>query len=137
MSIEAGCYAFLSSSTGITDLVGTRIYPHHLPQNPTFPAMTYRLVSAPHDHTLADAAGIVRVRFQFDVYSYLLSDCVDVVEALRLELQRYTGSFGAKVVLASKLVNDMDMSEPPQDGSQNWLYRKTSDYLLKLRESVP
>ncbi len=137
MSIEAGCYSFLTGVTALTAIVGTRIYPNSLPQNPVFPALTYALVSAPHDHTLTDAAGIVRARIQFDAYGYKLSEAVAITEAIRLALQRYTGSFGAKVVLASKLANEQDLSIAPQDASQSWLYRKSSDYIIKLRELIP
>lgn len=137
MSIESGTYSFLTSKTGITNLVGARIYPNHLPQSPVFPALTYTLIDAVHDHTLPKASGIVSARIQFDVFSHNLSECVAVIEAIRQALQRYTGSYGTEEVLASKCVSDRNLSEAPQDGSQNWLYRKSSDYLLKLRESIP
>ncbi|MEZ5945216.1 MAG: DUF3168 domain-containing protein [Planctomycetaceae bacterium] len=137
MSIESDCYSFLSGTTAITDLVGTRIYPEFLPQNPVYPALTYRLISAPHDHTLTAAAGVVRVRFQFDAFSERLSETSEIIEAIRLSLQRATGDFGDSEIMASRQDNEQFFGMEPMDASQQYLYRKTADYIIRLRATIP
>ncbi|WP_417848371.1 hypothetical protein [Thalassoglobus sp.] len=134
MSIEADTYTFLSNQAGITNIVGTRIYPSHLPQNPTYPAMLYTLISADHITSLDDSVGMVRARVQFDVYSPSMANVVNTIEQLRQSLQKYSGSYGAGTCLTAKLINDFLAVEKPADGSSNWLHRKSADYLITLRE---
>lgn len=134
MSIEANTYSFLSSQAGITNIVASRIYPLHLPQNPTYPAMLYSLISSNHLTSLAESVGMVRARIQFDVYSTSLADCVNGIEALRQALQKYSGNYGTGTCLTAKLINDFLVIEKPEDGSQSFIFRKSADYLLTLRE---
>ena len=97
--------------------------------------MTFQVISTTHVESLHQSENIVKARIQFDVWALQLLDCVNVIEELRQQLQRYTGPYGNEACLSSSLVSDRDLSEPPQDGSQRWLYRKSSDYLIALRES--
>lgn len=67
--IEEAIYSKLTSTTAITNLVGTRIYPLQLPQNPTYPAIAYQCVSRTPIRDSDNALGLLRSRFQFDIYT--------------------------------------------------------------------
>lgn len=134
MSIEAATYTFLTGESGITDIVGSRIYPCHLPQNPVFPALVFTLISGTHDQTLVTAAGLLRARIQFDAYSRNLSEVSEIIEQLRLALDRFVGSYGERIVIACKVDNETTEAIAPTDGGQLYLFRKSADYLLRIRE---
>lgn len=61
MNTEESLYAELAAHAGVAALVGTRIYPVSLPQTPTLPAVTYRLVSQPTDHVFTETASDVKM----------------------------------------------------------------------------
>lgn len=48
---EAGLYQSLTSDPDVSKLVGTRVYPMILPENPNLPAITYQLISDVPQHT--------------------------------------------------------------------------------------
>jgi hypothetical protein len=45
-----------------------RIHPNQLPQNPTFPAVRYFLVSDPPEHTHSGRANLYHPRYQLECY---------------------------------------------------------------------
>lgn len=61
MNAEESLYAELAGHAGTAALVGTRIYPVSLPQTPTLPAITYRLVSQPTEHVFAESASTTKI----------------------------------------------------------------------------
>lgn len=131
--IEAAIYSRLSNHVGLTAIVGSRIYPAHLPQSAAYPALVYTLVSNTHRHNLTGASGGALARFQFDVFSVRLADCVEAVEQIRLALQGFRGTVAGVNICFGRLDNEQDLSEPPQDGSDQWTYRKTADYIIHYK----
>ena len=72
MAIEAGLYAHLVGSAGVTALVATRVYPLLVPQDATLPAIAYQRISGPRDHThdgpsgVTPAARFIRARTPYE-----------------------------------------------------------------------
>ena len=100
MPVEAEIYTRLSGYSALTDLVGTRIFPNQLPQNTTLPAITYHRVSGQRFSAMSGDSGVVKARFQFDIWgdgvkSY--KPCIDIREALRGALQRYSQTTGTRI----------------------------------------
>lgn len=71
--MEPTFLALLQAQAGLTALVGAgtnaRIYPLKLPQNPTFPAVTYQVISGPRDYTQQGRDGVVTYRVQCNLYA--------------------------------------------------------------------
>jgi|GEM_PF-1860067 len=130
---------YLFSVTAITDLVGDRIYPHHLPQGQnTFPVLTFQRISTSHDHTLTEAAGMCYARVQIDCWSKgSLNTALELAEAVRQALHGFRGDMEGTSVAFITLLNDGDMHEAPTDASDTWLYRRTQDWRIKYAETVP
>ena len=129
---------YLESKTAVTNLVGTRIYPRHLPRdNTTYPVLTHQLISNNHLHVIGSAAGQSTARVQVDCWGLKLADVETLAEAVRGILQGYSGKMGTVDVGFVMLVNDMDMHESPKDASEQWLYRRVMDFTVKYGESVP
>lgn len=132
--MDASLYGYLNTQTSITSLVGDRIYPIHLPDSPVYPAITYTFVSIPHDRNLSGLAGIARYRIQFDCWSYLLNQSQQIGQALLDLFDGYEGTMGAKTILWAKIDNEFDFAESPTGARSQWLYRRTQDYLFRVRE---
>lgn len=58
--LEQVLYSKLAGTSGITDLVSTRIYPLKFPENATFPCITFMRVATNAGHTM-DGGGERRV----------------------------------------------------------------------------
>lgn len=131
---------YLLSRSSITDIVGQKIYSYYLPQGTTYPAIVYRIVSGTHDHTLdsqSPALGIMRCRIQLDILSDKLDQVAVLSEAIRQELDGYSGSMSNAYCIRSRLVNELGFVTAPEDGSDTWVYRRAVDYLVRYKITVP
>lgn len=116
MTIETEIYDRLSGHAGLSALVGTRVYPSLLPQDPTFPAITFSRVSAQRVAAMGSDPGVVQARFQFDVWTQI-ADGVDayesmrnVMEQLRLALERWRTTSGT-IVQDTFFDNELELYE--------------------------
>lgn len=113
--LETKLYTLLSGSTLITTLT-TRIYPVVMPQEPTFPCITYQRVSGNQQNSLAGYATLENPRIQIDVWSESYSG------AKTLAGNIHTVMDGATAFKATLISDDDDyQSEIP-------LYRVSMDF---------
>ena len=93
--------AFVEYLSGEVALVGERIYPLRLPQNPALPAIVYQRISRPEDGMAHDGAGsgIAHPRFQFACYANEGDGGYDeaqrVAERLVVALNGFKGQMGS------------------------------------------
>lgn len=115
MKIEEALFSYLKSYAGLSALVGTRIYPLVLPQNPTLPAVTYFKVSRAGERTLGGPNPVLKqVRIQFSCWGSTYRSAKDVAEQVMMALQDYTGTMGGTdgvKVLDANPVNERDIYE--------------------------
>jgi len=135
--VERDILTFLLSQDSLSHLVGSRIYPIHLPNDPTLPAIIFFMVSSTHAHHLRGALGHVLVRTQFDVFSDTFQKMEETAETLRQILEGYNGSVGSQTCVSCKLQNQTSFGERPQDASDNWTYRRSLDFMFRFVETVP
>jgi len=105
MNIGKYIYTLLSTTSAITDLVGTNIYPILLPQGAAYPAIVYMVNNAPNDiskcpdptHDKATVSFHIWVDHAFGLDGY---DTLEAIEtALRTALNGVEGTqMGIKVV---------------------------------------
>lgn len=108
-TLEEGIYSHLAAESAITDLVSTRIYPRQLPQNPTYPALTYRRVSTRTQHTHNEADTLPFPRFQFSCYAATYTGTKALANALRGVLDGFKGAFGGSLTVGAILwENELD-----------------------------
>jgi hypothetical protein len=96
MTIKDAIYTYLITQTGLTALVGTRIYPDgEIPQRVSLPAIEYSLVSKVQDHTSgSDAGNPYFSRWQFDCWADKGYTADDVAVQLIAALKDYSGTLG-------------------------------------------
>lgn len=108
-TIEEALVTSLTAHTGLSALVGTRIYSVRKPQSPTMPAITYQLVSEDIAHTISTDSGYSRPVFQFDIWAASYSSAKAVLKQLRLALINYTGGDASvDATLAGNTIDSYD-----------------------------
>lgn len=87
MTIAALLHARLAADSGVSALVGTRIYPVILPQKPTVPAISYQQIS----NTEQDGTSTLReTRYQVDCWDDGYAGVESVGDAVRAALEEWT-----------------------------------------------
>jgi len=117
MNIDEALFTHLSTTAGITALVGTRIYPIVMPPGVALPAISLQKISMERTHAFRQDAAITRASFQ--ISSWAKTDAVKkgyahaqaCAAAVRAALQNYSGTMGGIggiVVDAVLIENEMD-----------------------------
>ena len=114
MAIEATLYTRLTTHAGLSALVVLRVYPNHLPQDVAYPAISYRRVTTQRPSNFGADAGIVRARFQIDVWASSYDSASAVREQVRSALQRWTNTSGT-VVQDTLFLDDQELYEDDID----------------------
>ena len=131
MSIESVLYDRLTSHAGLSALTDLRVYPNVLPQGVAMPAISFRRVSSDRPSAMGSDIGIVRARFQVDVWgnSYDEADGVrPAAEQVRQALQRWNTA-GPPIVQETFFLNDLDLYEP-----QTGLHHAALDFEVNYEE---
>lgn len=124
-TIEENLLTYLKSITGITNLVGYRIYPFRIAQGSTMPCLTYQRISTPRiiTHDVSGKTGtLASPRFQFDAWGTTYSQVKAVTEALRDALN----GKGSTDKFQVALIED----ESPEYAPEEELWRSRSDYRI-------
>lgn len=111
MGIEAHIYTRMSGFAGLTALVGTRISPNKLGQHTDLPAISYRRVASERPSNMAADIGIVRSRYQFDIWADSYDGMIAVKEQVIDCWQRYEGTQNSTEIIQAFIMLDMDMYE--------------------------
>ena len=94
--------ALLTRSTALAALVGTRIYPDIMPDNPVYPAVTYQKLSGSSERgAVADPALMLAV-FQVSSWAGSRLESARVASAVRAALDRIR-----KTTLAGVVIDDV------------------------------
>lgn len=100
--IEESILTQAAASSGLTALIGSapmRLNPQLLTQDPTYPAVTYTLISAPRESVMNADPGLVSARMQFSAWSATYKEARNVAEQLRVAFQRWRGTVGGVEIL--------------------------------------
>lgn len=91
MMLEERLYTYLTADSGLSTLIGTRLYPDVLPENVTLPAVCYQRVSTVPTHSRDGGAKLFMCRFQFDVFGADAKGVRQTVLALEAALNGFKG----------------------------------------------
>lgn len=120
MKAEKVIRSRLSTHAGVTALASTRIYPVVLPQEPTYPAITFSVVSSQRTEGVYSNPGMATVRFQITCWALTYDSVKSLAEQVRLALERY-GTSVSGTTIAGVTVYDIHM------GSSADAYEPTLD----------
>lgn len=111
MMLEQAIYSYISTYPGLIALVGSRIYPLVMPQNPTYPTVVYSRVSRVYEKDLSGTAWN-QSRMQFSVYATKYSDAKAVAEQIRAAFRDYKGEINGINIMLADVTNEIDLYEP-------------------------
>lgn len=131
MSIASDIRTFLLADATLGGLVGTRVYPVKLPQDPTVPAMTYQWISGERHHAASGAVGLASPRIQFDCWAKTYLEAESMLEALRKRLDGFSGTAGASKIQGAFFETERDSYE---DASR--LYGRSADFFVWYGEAT-
>lgn len=108
-------YGKLSTTTAVTDLVGERIFPVYVPQNETYPCITYMVDNAPLDSKMKDRLAYHdRATVTFHVWAdhaqgqQGYDDLDDIDAAIRAALDFVAAAISGIIVETCKYENSRD-----------------------------
>lgn len=88
--LEQKIFSHLSTTTSITALSGTRLYPVILPQNPTYPAITYQRVAGVRINSLSGYSTLENPVMQVDVWAKTYEEAISLSGAVITAMENST-----------------------------------------------
>jgi len=108
MNAGKAVYGILSANSGVTDIVGTRIFPEIAEQEAVTPFVIYQLQSVAPEDTHDGPSKLDEVRFEFLCYADSYNEAADLGVAVRAALDRVSGTYNG-VNVESVQFNDVDV----------------------------
>jgi hypothetical protein len=103
--VETNIYSILSTTTAVTAITGTRIYPTELPTDATLPAIVYTVISSVSMPTF-ETAGMDRVRLEIDCWG---ADALTAINLRSVVRQNIDGYFTASPSITIYHLSDSTM----------------------------
>lgn len=97
MEIEELIYSVASAYTGITNYVGTRIYPGEKAQDTQPPSINFKSISKRSDPCMGTTPALNRNRMQFDIWAATQDDALKIARQVEACFDRYRVSTPIKV----------------------------------------
>lgn len=136
MELNEALYAYLKSYAGLLALVGDCIYPDVLPQNPTYPAITYQLISEEEIDTFQQPNTLIGPTYQFSCWGSTRASCQAVAKQLRLAFKNYSGVMGGAGGVTVSGIEKINKSEDIFNDSDGRIiaYRTSIDFQIWYQE---
>lgn len=94
MLIEQAVLKELIGTSGLTNLVGQRIYYVKAPQNVSNPYIIFSKIAAPREHDHDGASGLASARFQFSIFAQTYREVKLIAGQIQSALQAFKGTMG-------------------------------------------
>jgi hypothetical protein len=107
-SPEAVMRNALVTTTVVSSIVSSRIFPLLAPQSAALPFITYRRSGIRRQQTLSGPMGVPQVSVDFDVYAATYEGARDLADKVRQRLDGYGGTFDNTEVQQVSLENEQD-----------------------------
>ena len=130
MTVENAVRSRLNGFAGLTSLVASRIHPLTLPQNVTYPAVSYSKVSVERVRAMGADPGLALARFQVSCWATTYAAVRDVGEQVRAALQRWRGTVEGVVIQESFFENEVDLFEPAVGEPTRGIYHRALDFTV-------
>ena len=138
MVLEEGLVAHLRADAGIQALVGNgdspetyRIFQELLPQEVTYPVLSYQRISSPHEATLDGRSTFTPARIQVDCHAETPSAASGLAAAVNTALNGVTGDLGGVTIQHIYNEQRTDLSSMEGDSVRR---RITLDFVIFLHE---
>lgn len=134
-SPEAVLRTALVSTTVVTSMVGTRIYPLLAPKTAALPFITWRRAGVSREHTLAGPMGMPSVTVEMQSFANTYEDAREVADRVRLVLDGYRGTVNNTEVKSVSLENELDDFVQLAGGDLPPVYQVTQTFNVLWQET--
>lgn len=107
-SPEAVLRTALVTTTAVSSLLSSRVYPLVAPQSAALPFITYRRAGIRRQQTLGGPMGVPQVTVELDVFAATYEGARDLADRCRLVLDGYGGTVDNVEVKQVSLDNEQD-----------------------------
>jgi len=136
-SIYKSLYVYLSGQSAISNLVGSRIYPHYAPESAVMPYVVFQRISNIDFHHFGAQSKVARDLFQFDIWDTDSTSIEAVKEAVREEIDGFQGTLSGIDVRLIEIIDNDESDEYAKDGSDTRYLRSRIDANVFYFRSVP
>jgi hypothetical protein len=121
----------LLTDAAVKGLVAERIFPLQAPIRAAFPRLVYSIVAAEGVYSLTGDSGLRSARVQLDCQAKTYLAARELAEAVRRVLsglRQVVGNSGPLFLQMVTEENDVDLFDPPVDGSDVGVFRVIRDF---------
>jgi hypothetical protein len=130
MSLEESIYSKLSGNGTIAGLVGTRIWPVKMPDNPGFPCISFNRQSTIRDQTLAGRVSYCNVILQIDSWAETFDVCNSLASTIFALLEGFRGTILGIDIQGILSQNEVDLYD---DDAQ--IFRRSQSFRITFLET--
>lgn len=135
--MERDIKTFLDGDTDVTDKASGGIYPTRAPQGTTGNVIILRTVSSDRNYSLTNEVSPAEFILQVDCYGRTPHDAHELFQRVRNRLSGYRGDAGDGTIQGTRIINELQFADDPEDASDQWIHRYTADFALFLNQTVP
>ncbi len=128
MTIETDLLTHLLADGPVAALVDDRIDPIKLPQSPTYPAITYEIISDIPHRSLDGDSDLERVRVRLHCWAATYTGAIDLAGKVRNSVADFSGTMGSTKVPSVKFETWNDLFEDVPE-----VYRRVVDFIIAHR----
>ena len=98
-------YTYMAAQSAITDIVSTRIYPIILPQEPTYPAISYSDDDVNYTESFDGQTDHAQSIYQINAWAKTYAGAYTLGDVLRSSLKNTSGSFGGITIQRCSIIS--------------------------------
>ena len=127
--IGKALYDILSTTTAVTNLISTRVYPVIAPQSAAMPFAVYTIASDTPSDTKSGVSKLDILRVQIDIYATTYAAAIAVDEAIRTRLDKLQTTAAGLTIDGIKYINKSTFYEAEGES-----FRIGSEYEVRWKK---
>jgi len=136
-SLKTALYNFLTQATGVSGVVGNRIFPGTAPTSAKLPYIVYQVISSPGTHHMGGQAKIANPTFQFGCYGRTSVDAENAKESVRNAIVGFRGKWDDVIISAVHLEQESDDFEIPDQGGEEGTFQERMTITIWYQREIP
>ena len=132
MSANKIVYNILSNNAALTALISTRLNPVRIPQESSFPAVSYQLVSEIPNPTKSGHSRTEFARVQVNAYGITLASTESVASAIRTAFEAVTLPNTFNNIKCQTIEYDGELQTADDTAAFAGLYQISQDYIINF-----
>lgn len=124
-------YSILAENSGVSTVVGTRIYPQIAEQGAAFPFIVYVLKDIEPSDTKSGASTLDEIRYDIIAAAETYAALASLTERIRLALDRFSGTVSG-IVVDSIQFTDLDVTKEPDTET----YLSSSEFVVRIKRTI-